>query len=250
MSEWTSGRVTGKRQWTEKLFSLQLAADIAPFTAGQFTRLALDMDSERVVRPYSFVNAPGERPLEFYFVAIPEGRLSPRLARLEVGGSLWVAKKAGGFFVLDEVPPGRELWCLSTGTGLGVFLSILKTDEPWQRFERIILVHGVRQVRELTYGDTIQQFAAQHPEQFRMIPLVSREACDFALPGRIPAAIENGALESRAGVPLDPARSQVMICGNPAMVRDCRAVLEQRGLRRNRRQEPGQITTENYWRAS
>ncbi len=250
MSDWTSGRVTGKHQWTEKLFSLQLEADIAPFTAGQFTRLALDMDGERVARPYSFVNAPGERPLEFYFVVIPEGRLSPRLARLEVGDCLWVAKKAGGFFILDEIPPGRELWCLSTGTGLGVFLSILKTEEPWQRFERIILVHGVRQARELTYGDTIQRFTAQHPAQFRMIPLVSREACDFALPGRIPAAIENGTLESRAGIPLDPARSQVMICGNPAMVRDTRAVLEQRGLRRNRRQEPGQITTENYWRAS
>ncbi len=250
MSEWTTGRITGKRQWTEKLFSLQLEADIAPFTAGQFTRLALDMDGERVARPYSFVNAPAERPLEFYFVVIPEGRLSPRLARLEVGDTLWVAKKAGGFFVLDEVPPGRELWCLSTGTGLGVFLSILKTEEPWRRFERIILVHGVRHMRELTYGDTIRQFAAQHPEQFSMIPLVSREACDFAIPGRIPAAIANGSLESRAGVDLDAGRSQIMICGNPAMVRDTQAVLEQRGLRRNRRQEPGQITIENYWRAT
>ncbi len=249
MSEWISGRVTGKRQWTEKLYSLQVEADIAPFTAGQFARLALDLGGERVARPYSFVNAPGEHPLEFYFVVIPDGRLSPRLAELAPGDRLWVAQRPGGFFTLDEVPAGRELWCLSTGTGLGVFLSILKTKDPWQRFERIILVHGVRLARELTYGDTIRGFAERYPRQFCMIPLVSRESCEGALPGRIPAAIENGSLETRAGVPLAPDRSQVMICGNPAMVEDTRAVLEARGLRRNRRQAPGQITTENYWRA-
>ena len=247
MSEWVEGRVTGKRQWTEKLVSLQVEAEVAPFTAGQFTRLALDLDGERVARPYSFVNPPRERPLEFYFVVVPHGRLSPRLGALETGDTLWVARHGGGFFTLDEVPAGRDLWCLSTGTGLGVFLSILGTDEAWQRFERIILVHGVRHARELTYGDTIAGFARHHPRRFHMIPLVSREATDFALPGRIPQAIENGSLEARAGCTLDPAYSQVMICGNPAMVRDTRTVLEQRGLRRNRRQQPGQITTENYW---
>ncbi len=249
MSEWIAGRVCGKRQWTEKLVSLQIEAEVAPFVAGQFGRLALDIDGERVARPYSFVNAPDERPLEFYFVVVPDGLLSPRLGRLEAGDAVWVARRPGGFFVLDEVPPGRDLWCLSTGTGLGVFLSILKTPEPWQRFENVILVHGVRHARELTYGDTIEAFARRHPEQFRTISLISREASETALPGRIPAAIENGTLEARAGVTISPDHSQVMICGNPNMVNDTRAVLEQRGLRRNRRQQPGHITTENYWRS-
>ncbi len=249
MSEWIAGRVCGKRQWTEKLVSLQIEAEVAPFVAGQFGRLALDIDGERVARPYSFVNAPDERPLEFYFVVVPDGLLSPRLGRLEAGDEVWVARRPGGFFILDEVPPGRDLWCLATGTGLGVFLSILKTPEPWQRFENIILVHGVRHARELTYGDTIEDFARRHPEQFRTISLISREASETALPGRIPAAIENGTLEARAGVTISPAHSQVMICGNPNMVNDTRTVLEQRGLRRNRRQQPGHITTENYWRS-
>ncbi len=250
MSQWVAGRICGKRCWTEKLVSLQVEAEVAPFVAGQFTRLALDLDGERVARPYSFVNPPQERPLEFYFVVVPDGRLTPHLERLEPGDHLWVARQGSGFFVLQEVPDGRELWCLSTGTGMGVFLSILRTPEPWARFERVILVHGVRYARELTYGDILADIGRQHPGRFVMIPMVSREETDFALPGRIPGAIENGSLEERAGVQLAPERSQVMICGNPDMVRDTRAVLERRGLRRHRRQAPGHITTENYWRSA
>ncbi len=249
MSNWIQGKVIARRPWTGKLVSLQVEADIPPFTAGQFTRLALDIDGERVARPYSFVNAPHEHPLEFYFVIVPGGALSPRLGALDAGDSVWVAAQASGFFVLDEVPGGENLWCLATGTGLGVFLSILATGEPWRRFRHIVLVHGVRHGSDLSYGEKLAQFAAAHPRQFHMIPVVSREDSPQALQGRIPALIEKGALEERAGVPLTRDTSQVMICGNPAMVKDTCAVLEARGMQRNRRSAPGHVTTENYWRA-
>ncbi len=248
MSGWVQGKVVAKRQWTDKLVSLRVEADIAPFTAGQFTRLALDIGGERVARPYSFVNAPHEQPLEVYFVVVPGGALSPRLAALEAGDDVWVAHRASGFFVLDEVPPAGNLWCLATGTGLGVFLSILATDEPWQRFRHVVLVHGVRHGSDLSYGERLAQFAAAHPRQFHMIPVVSREATPGALQGRIPALIEEGTLEAQCGVPLSRDTSQVMICGNPAMVKDTCAVLAQRDMQRNRRSAPGHVTTENYWR--
>lgn len=248
MNNWTQGKVVARRQWTDKLISLQVEADVAPFTAGQFTRLALDVDGERVARPYSFVNAPHEQPLEFYFIIVPDGALSPRLGALDAGDTVWVATRASGFFVLDEVPEADILWCLATGTGLGVFLSILATDEPWQRFRHIVLVHAVRHGSDLSYGDKLDHFAAAHPRQFRMTPVVSREPSPQALRGRIPALIENGMLEEQAGTPLTRDTSQVMICGNPAMVKDTCAVLEARGMKRNRRTAPGHVTTENYWR--
>lgn len=248
MSRWVQGTVVANRHWTEVLYSLQVDADIQGFKAGQFGRLALDIDGQRVARPYSFVNAPDERPLEFYSIVVPGGPLSPRLNRLQPGDSVWVAPKGAGFFTLSEVPrEARYLWMLSTGTALGPFLSILKTAEPWERFERIVLVHAVRTVPELTYRDTIQGFLDRHPDQITYIPFVSREDTDFAIKGRIPAAIEDGRLEARGGMPLTPEEAHVMLCGNPGMVKDTSAVLERRGFKKNKRRDPGQITTEQYW---
>ena len=247
MADWIRGQVVGKHRWTDNLYSLRINADIQPFTAGQFTKLALDIDDQRVGRPYSFVNPPDQQPLEFYFITLPDGPLTTRLIRLEAGDSLWITPRAAGFFTLDEVPDADNLWLLATGTALGVFLSILRTPEPWARFKQVILVHAVRTTDELTYRDEIKSLYNNHPRQFRMIPFVSREDTDFAIKDRIPQAIKDGRLELRAGIPLTAPTSQVMICGNPDMVRDTRLALEKRGLKKNKRREPGQITVENYW---
>ena len=247
MSNWIQGKVVGLRLWTNNLFSLQVSADIQPFTAGQFTKLALDIDDKRVSRPYSFVNAPHQQPLEFYFITLPDGPLTTRLSQLNVGDKVWVLSRPAGFFTLNEIRDAEQLWLLATGTALGVFLSILRTAEPWARFKNIILVHAVRTADELTYQNEIASLLKRYPQQFQMIPFVSREKTDNAIMDRIPAAIEDGRLETRAGVSFHANTSQVMICGNPDMVRDTRHALEKLGLKKNRRSDPGQITVENYW---
>lgn len=247
MSKFVQGRVAGKRRWAERLYSLQVdTTEIVPFQAGQFIRLALDIDGERVARAYSFINAPGATPLEFYFIEVPGGLLTPRLAALEAGDAVWVASQAAGFLTLAEVPEAKYLWLLSTHTGIAPFLSILKTGEPWRRFERIVLAHAVRHADELVYGETIRSFAQQHGEQFRFVPFVSREDTDFALRARIPEAIADGRIEARAGVALAPENSQVMLCGNPGMVRDTTELLIAHGMKKNRRHDPGHITLESY----
>lgn len=249
MTNWVAGSVVNLHRWTEQLYSVQLRAEIAPFTAGQFTRLALEIDGEMVARPYSFVNGPANPVHEFYFVVVPDGPLTARLTTLQPGDTLHIAPRAAGFFILDEVPAAETLWMLSTGTALGPFLSILTTDAVWARYRNIVLVHAVRTVAELTYTDRIQERLAAHPGQLQYIPFVSREQTVHALTGRVPVAIEGGILEERAGLSLTADHSQVMICGNPDMVNDTQAVLEARGLKKNRRREPGQITTEQYWKA-
>jgi ferredoxin--NADP+ reductase len=248
MSKWVEGTVVKLRRWTDKLYSLQLTADIVPFTAGQFTRLAMDIDGERVARPYSFVNGPDNPLLEFYFIIVTDGPLTHHLINLEAGDPVFIAPRGAGFFVLDEVPEADTLWMLSTGTAIGPFLSILNTDVVWQRYKKIVLVHAVRTREELTYHEEIEALLAAHPEQLQMIAFVSREDAGLAIQGRVPDAIENGALEARAGIPLMAGTSQVMICGNPGMVRDTSAVLEARGMKKNKRREPGHITTEQYWK--
>lgn len=248
MASWVKGTVHALRQWTDELYSLQVHADIAPFTAGQFTRLAMEIDGEMVGRPYSFVNGPDNPLLEFYFIIVPGGPLTQRLVKLKPGDTINIAPRAAGFFVLDEVPDADNLWMLSTGTAIGPFLSILATESVWQHYKNIVLVHAVRTVAELTYSDTIKALLEAHADQLQFIPFVSREETDFAMQGRVPKAIGNGTLEARTGLRVDAADSQVMICGNPEMVRDTQAVLEARGLRKNRRREPGHITTEQYWK--
>ncbi|MBT8116363.1 MAG: ferredoxin--NADP(+) reductase [Gammaproteobacteria bacterium] len=248
MSKWIEAKVTRLQQWTHELYSVQVDAKIPPFTAGQFTRLALEIDGEMVARPYSFVNGPDNPVHEFYFITVKDGPLTAELVRLKPGDSLYIAPKSAGFFVLEEVPDADTLWMLSTGTAIGPYLSILSTAAPWERFRNIVLVHAVRHAKELTYPDTIAALLAGHTQQLQFIPFVSREETGFAIPGRVPDAIEDGRLEQRAALELSAANSQVMICGNPAMVRDTRKVLEARGLKINKRREPGQITTEQYWK--
>jgi len=246
MNEWVMGKVVAKRRWNDGLYSMQIDAPVSAFTAGQFIKVALDIDGDRVGRPYSLVNPPSERPLEIYFNEIPGGPLTPRLSDLSPGDSLWVTARPSGIFTLDGIQPGPELWLLATGTALGVYLSILRTPEPWQSFERVILVHGVRTAGELTYGETLQLIANEYGERFTAVPLVSREEHAGALPGRVTDLLTNGELEKRVGVPINPARSHVMLCGNSEMIKEVKAILEGRGLVRHRRNSPGHYTTEHY----
>lgn len=251
MSKWVEGRMVGNRQWTDRLVSLQIAAPEVGFVAGQFARLALPAapgSKEAMLgRPYSFVNPPQHAPHEFYFNVLPEGPLSPRLAQLKPGESVWLLDRANGFFTIAELPPSEALWCLATGTGLGPYLSMLRTDEPWEKFERVVLVHAVRFAQDLSYSEVITALVAKYPGRFSFVPFVSRESHRGALFGRIPEAIVDGRLEAWTGVPLTAASSHAMLCGNPDMVRDTQAVLENRGMHRHRRREPGHFTLETYW---
>jgi ferredoxin--NADP+ reductase len=251
MSKWVEGRVVAKRQWTERLFSVQVAAPAVSFVAGQFARLALPAPpgskEPMLGRPDSFVNPPQLEPHEFYFNVLPEGPLSPRLAALEAQDPVWLLDRANGFFVVSELPDSAALWCVATGTGLGPYLSILRTEEPWEKFERIVLVHGVRQAQDLSYADAIAAIARERSGRFTFAPLVSRETQRGALSGRITDAIRDGRLEAWTGVPLTAENAHGMLCGNPEMLRDMQALLEQRGMRRHRRREPGHFTLEAYW---
>lgn len=246
MTEWLQGRVVERVQWTEGLFSLRFEAPLDAFKAGQFIRVALDIDGERVGRPYSLVNAPHERPLEIYFNVVSGGPLSPRLAQLQPGDPLWLTDKANGFLILDELPPARDLWLLATGTGIGPFISILRTEEPWRRFENVVLGHSVQYASELAYRGTIESLRAAHGDKLRYVHLITRESVPGALNQRIPATIEAGSLEIETGIGLSPDTSHVMLCGNSAMITDVSEVLARRGMQRHKRREPGHITTEKY----
>jgi ferredoxin--NADP+ reductase len=246
MTDWLQGNIVERRQWTDDLFSLRFEAPLTEYKAGQFVRVALDIDGERVGRPYSLINAPHEPLLEIYFNVVKGGPLSPRLAALKPGDTLWLGNTANGFMILDEVPEARHLWLLATGTGIGPFLSILKTDKPWERFDHIVLGHSVGYASELAYRGLIESLLETHGKQLRYVPLVTREVVPGALSQRIPTMIASGELEALAGILMAPESSHVILCGNSAMITDVTEELAKRDMRRHRRREPGHITTEKY----
>ena len=241
MTTWLEGRVVENRHWTDTAFSLRVEAPRLGFEAGQFVRIALE---EELARPFSFVNPPQDPVLEFYGIVVPGGPLSPRLARLRAGDRLLVASNPAGFLVLSEVPEARTLWLVSTGTGIAPFLSVLRTETPWQRFRNVVLVHAVRQAAELVYQDVIGKISKE--QGLRSVTFVSREAHAGSLAGRIPSALRDGRLEKAAGLALDHD-AHVMLCGNPDMLKDAQAALAERGLRKHRRRNPGHITVESFW---
>jgi len=253
MAAWLKSKVIEKITWNERLFSLRIqldsrtdsSADFIDFNAGQFVRVALEIDGEQVARPYSLVNTPDDDFLEIYFNIVPEGPLSPKLATLNVGDDILVTDKANGFLTVDEVPECKYLWLLATGTGVGPFLSILKTEQVWQRFEKVVLAFSVRDSSELSYQETISSIEKNHSEQFAFVPFVTREKVPGAMHCRIPASIDDGALEKRTGININQD-SHIMMCGNSAMLTSVTECLEDRGLRKHRRREPGHITTEKY----
>lgn len=248
MPIWMPVTVHAIHHWHSGLFSLQIAHPGFAFKAGQFARLALpDSAGEPIPRAYSMVNKPGAEYLEFVIASVPGGQLSPRLQALQAGDELLLNSHPSGFFTLDHVPDGHTLWMLATGTGVGPYLSILQDEQLWNRFAQVRLVHAVRTHADLCYQPWLQALTTTQPK-FSYHTVISREPVDDSrtLAGRIPQLISSGELEEQAGVQFD-LNAQIMLCGNPAMIRDARQALEAKGLQKHLRRKPGQITMEQYW---
>ncbi|QKV62407.1 ferredoxin--NADP reductase [Pseudomonas sp. 43A] len=239
---------------TPSLFTLRTTRDAGfRFRAGQFARLGvIKADGSTVWRAYSMVSSPFDEHLEFFSIVVPGGEFTSELSRLEVGDTLLVDRQAFGYLTLDRFVDGRDLWLLSTGTGVAPFLSILQDFDVWERFARIILVYSVREARELAYQSLIaglaqRDYLTEHIHKLQFIPTVTRESHPGALAGRITTLIENGELESAAGVELSAEHSRVMLCGNPQMIDDTRALLKKRHMSLSLTRRPGQVAVENYW---
>ena len=247
MPQWIEGKITENIHWTSNLFTLKIDAGIDRFTAGQFTSLALDIDGERIARPYSFLNSPEQTTLEFFLYTATGGVLSNAMVKLEAGDSIWIKKQTNGFFVLNEIPPCRDLWMLGTGTGVAPLFSILSTTEAWERFERIVLIQAVRTQADLRYQELVTQLAEKFQDRFLFQAFISREDVSGTFHGRIPASLKDESLEKKLDLELDPKNSHLMLCGNPGMTKDSIEILKNRGFSKNRRRTPGHITIENFW---
>ena len=250
MSAFNEERVLSVHHWTDTLFSFTASRDPAfRFQNGQFTMIGLEVEGRPLLRAYSLVSANYEDTLEFFSIKVQDGPLTSRLQHLKPGDPIVVSRKATGTLVLDNLLEGRNLYLLGTGTGLAPFMSIIKDPETYERFERVVLVHGCRQVSELAYGETITEVLPNHEfvgesvrEKLIYYPTVTREP--FRNRGRITDLMESGQLFDDIGLPEMDACDRFMLCGNPELLRDARAMLEQRGFEEGNHGEPGHFVIE------
>lgn len=253
LNGFTKGEVINYKQWTDNEFSITVKADIGPYVAGQFTKLALpDENGNWLRRAYSFVNSPnhslGQNFMEFLIIDVANGDLSPKLAKLHIGDDIYVGDKPSGFMTLDEIPKtATNLWLLSTGTAIGPFLSLLAENETKTRFDNIILVHAVRTQKELVYQELIANLQQEFAGKLSYLPIVSREKHQHIMSGRIPELLKDGRLMRAVALTPNKQNSFFYLCGNPAMIHDTRDVLLELGFQKHLRRSSGHFSFENYW---
>ncbi len=253
--KYTVETITEIHTWASNLFSFKTTRSQSyRFIAGQFARLGVESDNgELVWRAYSICSAPYDDFLEFYSIVVPDGAFTSRLSQLRIGDPVLVEKKNYGYLTTDRFECGKDLWLLSTGTGLAPFLSILQEFDTWEQYEHIVLVHSVRYRHELAYEEFIHSFKenelfAEHARKLKYVQVVTREQVERStLNERITNLLANGELEAHVGLPISQERSRVMICGNPDMVQETRQLLTERGLTLSLRGKPGNLAVENYW---
>ncbi len=251
MSAFIEEKVLSVHHWTERLFSFTTTRDQAlRFSNGHFTMIGLMVNQKPLLRAYSIVSPNYEGHLEFLSIKVEDGPLTSRLKNIQVGDSIIVGKKPTGTLLIDYLLPGKNLYLLSTGTGLAPFLSVIRDPETYEKFEKVILVHGVREVKELAYHDYLTKELPQHEflgemvsSQFVYYPTVTRE--DYHQMGRITDLIDSNKLTNDIGFPeLDSKNDRVMICGSNAMLKDLKVMLEKRHFKEGNTTIPGDFVIE------
>jgi ferredoxin/flavodoxin---NADP+ reductase len=237
--------------WTENLFTLKTTRDPGfRFDSGEFAMMGLEVDGRPLLRAYSVVSAPYDEQLEFLSIKVPNGPLTSRLQHVKPGDTILVNRKATGTLLLHNLEPGKSLWLLSTGTGLAPFLSIIKDPTVYERFDRVILTHTVRNKNELVCGEKALEDLKQNEyigelaaEKLIYYPTVTREP--FQNEGRITDLIRSGKVFTDLGLePLNPADDRVMICGNPHMTAELTKYMEDQGFEMGANNKPGTFVIE------
>ncbi|MDY7576203.1 ferredoxin--NADP reductase [Actimicrobium sp. CCI2.3] len=251
MSNMNEERVLSVHHWTDRLFSFTTTRSPSlRFSNGHFTMIGLRINDKPLLRAYSIASANYEDHLEFLSIKVEGGPLTSHLKNIKVGDAVIVGHKPTGTLVVDYLLPGKRLYMLSTGTGLAPFMSIVRDPEIYDKFDEIVLVHGVRQVDELAYHDMLLEHLPSHEllgemvtSKLRYYPTVTRES--FRNTGRVTDLIESGKLFTDLGVPpFDPAVDRVMICGSSEMLRDLKVILETRGFKEGNTSTPGDFVIE------
>ena len=237
MAAYTVEKVTSVFHWTPAYFTFKCTRNESlRFDNGQFVMVGLLVDGKPLMRAYSVASANWEEELEFFSIKVPEGPLTSRLQHLKVGDDVLISAKPTGTLVVRDLNPGKNLYLLSTGTGIAPFLSVTKDPDVYEQFEKVILIHGVRHEKDLAYYERFLTELPNHEylgdmvrEKLIYYPIVSREP--YIHHGHLTDLMRSGELFKDIGLPfMNPQTDRAMICGGPAMLKDTSQMLTDFGL--------------------
>ena len=253
-----------RRDWAPHLFSFRIPRpEGLVFAPGQFVRLGVESESDdgaeagaMVWRAYSVASPPLAPHLEFYSIVVPDGPFSQPLAKRGIGDAIKLGRSVYGFLRTDRFAGGRHLWLIATGTGIAPFMAMLGDEAIWRTYEDIVIVHSVREQRELAYREEVEAHALDASRvldnlearaRLHYVPTLTGERVEGMRQGRITTQFADGSLERSLGLAIDTNDSRLMICGNPSMIKEMRAMLGARGMTPVRRETAGQFIVENFW---
>ncbi|WP_221799820.1 ferredoxin--NADP reductase [Oceanobacter mangrovi] len=251
MSNLIKETVTSVHHWNDTLFSFTTTRNQGlRFKNGHFTMIGLEIENKPLLRAYSIASANYEEEMEFFSIKVQDGPLTKHLQKLAVGDEILVGIKPVGTLITDNLLPGKNLYLLSTGTGLAPFMSIIKDYEIYEQYDKVILTHGVRYVSELAYQQRIENelpnneyFGETVRDKLIYYPTVTREP--FRNQGRLTDLLSSGKLAADIGLPQpDPENDRFMLCGSPAMLKDLTDMLDGMGFREARGGQPGHYVVE------
>ncbi|MBT3531142.1 MAG: ferredoxin--NADP reductase [Gammaproteobacteria bacterium] len=251
MASLSTQSVTEVHHWNESLFSFKTTRDqTLRFENGHFVMLGMEVDGKPLMRAYSIASPNYDEELEFLSIKVADGPLTSRLQNIQVGDELFVSSKPTGTLVADHLLDGRNLYLISTGTGLAPFISIIQDPEVYEKFDRIILTHGVRYTSELAYQEFITNQLPNNPffgeevrEKLVYYPTVTRE--EFSTQGRLTNLMSSGKMFADIGLDkADPEHDRFMICGSPSMLKDTCDILDDWGFEESLRGIKGHYVVE------
>ncbi|GGE39934.1 ferredoxin--NADP(+) reductase [Halopseudomonas oceani] len=251
MSGFNTEKVLSVHHWTDTLFSFKTTRDPGfRFKNGHFIMIGLEVEGRPLMRAYSIASPNHEDTLEFFSIKVPDGPLTSRLQNINEGDQIMISRKPTGTLVLDHLIPGRNLYLLSTGTGLAPFISIIQDPETYEQYDKVILTHGCRNVSDLAYQELINDILPNNEyfgdlvrEKLIYYPTVTREP--FRNQGRLTDLMSNGKLFSDIGLPqFDLEQDRFMLCGSPSMLKDCCEILDANGFKEARHGDQGHYVIE------
>ena len=252
-SKYSTEKVLSVNHWNDTLFSFKTTRqDGLRFENGQFVMIGLEVDGRPLARAYSVASPNYDEHLEFLSIKVQDGPLTSRLQHIKVGDELLVSRKPTGTLVIHDLKPAKNLYLFSTGTGLAPYMSLIQDIEVYDRFEKVILVHGVRKVDDLAYKDFIENelpkneyFGDEIKNKLIYYPTVTREA--FKNEGRLTDLIKSGKLFKDIGLEkMNPVDDRAMICGSPEMLKDTQDLLDLMNFKVSPRiGEPGDYVIEH-----
>lgn len=243
---WQRVEIIGIDYWHTGLATFHLNYFPERLKPGQYMNFGIiNADGKRVIKAYTIISLQHEST-SFLAIRISQDSFTSALFQRSVGDIIEIMPKCMGDFHLDRIVDAEVLWLLATGTGVAPYIAILKSLKVWQKFQKVILLHSVQDVKELVYHEALKSLSAMKP--LRYVPMISQNKIQQGFAGSLTDLLQADTFQQYTHCHLNADLQQMMLCTDPQMMIKVNTILKPQGWRLNQKSD-GQITQGRDWSA-